>query len=47
VVEAGGADPGNGYEYLKTLNIGYFFYFGPYLDDLAKVLDNKLNSAGT
>jgi hypothetical protein len=34
----------NGYEYLKTLNIGYFFYFGPYLDDLAKVLDNKLKT---
>ena len=34
----------NGYEYLKTLNIGYFFYSGPYLDDLAKVLDNKLKT---
>lgn len=34
----------NGYEYLKTLNIGYFFYSGPYLNDLAKVLDNKLKT---
>ena len=34
----------NGYEYLKTLNIGYFFYSGPYLDDLEKVLDNKLKT---
>ena len=34
----------NGYEYLKTLNIGYVFYSGPYLDDLAKVLDNKLKT---
>ena len=34
----------NGYEYLKTLNIGYFFYSGPYLDDLARVLDNKLKT---
>ncbi len=28
----------NGYEYLKTLNIGYYFYSGPYADDLIKVL---------
>jgi hypothetical protein len=34
----------NGYEYLKTLNIGYFFYSGPYLNDLAKVLDNRLKT---
>lgn len=34
----------NGYEYLKTLNIGYFFYSGPYLTDLAKVLDSKLKT---
>ena len=34
----------NGYEYLKTLNIGYFFYSGSYLDDLDKVLDNKLRT---
>lgn len=29
----------NGYEYLKTLNIGYFFYNGPYVDDILRVLD--------
>jgi len=29
----------NGYEYLKQLDIGYFFYGGPYVDDLLKVLD--------
>ncbi|CUK00958.1 hypothetical protein PH7735_02393 [Shimia thalassica] len=29
----------NGYTYLKTLDIGYFFYSGPYADDLLKVLD--------
>jgi superfamily II DNA or RNA helicase len=29
----------NGYEYLKRLDIGYFFYSGSYLDDLLKVLD--------
>jgi len=29
----------NGYKYLKTLDIGYFFYSGPYADDLLKVLD--------
>lgn len=34
----------NGYEYLKTLNIGYCFYSGPYLDDLEKVLDSKLKT---
>jgi hypothetical protein len=34
----------NGYEHLKTLNIGYYFYSGPYLDDLAKVLDPKLKT---
>jgi hypothetical protein len=34
----------NGYEYLKTLNIGYFFYSGSYLDDLEKVLDNRLKT---
>lgn len=30
----------NGYEYLKQLDIGYFFYNGPYVDDIAKVLDS-------
>src|SRR3546814_10965589 len=29
----------NGYEHLKQLDIGYFFYNGPYVDDIAKVLD--------
>lgn len=29
----------NGYEYLKQLDIGYFFYSGPYVDDLLNVLD--------
>lgn len=29
----------NGYEYLKQLDIGYFFYSGPYVDDILNVLD--------
>lgn len=29
----------NGYQYLKTLDIGYFFYSGSYADDILKVLD--------
>ncbi|MEQ1672370.1 MAG: DEAD/DEAH box helicase, partial [Hyphomicrobium sp.] len=29
----------NGYTYLKSLDIGYFFYSGNYLDSIAKVLD--------
>ena len=29
----------NGYKYLKTLEIGYFFYSGSYADDILKVLD--------
>lgn len=29
----------NGYEYLKQLDIGYFFYNGPYVDDILQVLD--------
>lgn len=29
----------NGYEYLKQLDIGYFFYSGSYTDDIVKVLD--------
>lgn len=28
----------NGYEYLKHLNIGYFFYSGPYVDEILNVL---------
>ena len=31
----------NGYEYLKTLDIGYYFYSGAYVDDITKVLDPK------
>lgn len=30
----------NGYEYLKRLDIGYFFYSGSYIDDIMKVLDS-------
>ncbi len=30
----------DGYDYLKQLDIGYFFYNGPYVDDIAKVLDS-------
>ena len=29
----------NGYEYLKRLDIGYFFYTGNYVDDILRVLD--------
>lgn len=29
----------NGYKFLKTLDIGYFFYSGSYADDILKVLD--------
>jgi superfamily II DNA or RNA helicase len=29
----------NGYEYLKQLDIGYFFYSGSYVDDILTVLD--------
>jgi len=29
----------NGYEHLKTLDIGYYFYSGSYLDDVLNVLD--------
>ncbi|WDR06668.1 DEAD/DEAH box helicase [Devosia rhodophyticola] len=29
----------NGYQYLKRLDIGYFFYSGAYADDILKVLD--------
>lgn len=29
----------NGYEHLKSLDIGYFFYAGDYADDILKVLD--------
>ena len=29
----------NGYQYLKQLDIGYFFYSGPYVDEILNVLD--------
>ncbi|MDD4349106.1 MAG: hypothetical protein PHF70_08355 [Opitutales bacterium] len=29
----------NGYEYLKQLDIGYYFYSGSYIDDITNVLD--------
>lgn len=29
----------NGYEYLKRLDIGYYFYSGSYVDDIIQVLD--------
>ena len=29
----------NGYQYLKQLDIGYYFYAGPYTDEILKVLD--------
>jgi hypothetical protein len=29
----------NGYEYLKQLDIGYYFYSGPYADEILAVLD--------
>ncbi|MGV3609662.1 MAG: DEAD/DEAH box helicase [Fluviicola sp.] len=29
----------NGYEYLKTLNLGYYFYSGAYADEILNVLD--------
>jgi superfamily II DNA or RNA helicase len=31
----------NGYEHLKQLDMGYFFYAGPYVDDILKVLDSR------
>jgi len=31
----------NGYEYLKTLNLGYYFYSGAYADDILNVLDSN------
>jgi len=34
----------NGYEYLKQLDIGYFFYSGSYIDDISKVLDPDLKT---
>jgi hypothetical protein len=34
----------NGYEYLKSLDIGYFFYTKKYLDAIKKVLDPSLKT---
>jgi superfamily II DNA or RNA helicase len=34
----------NGYEYLKSLDIGYYFYTGRYLDAIMKVLDATLKT---
>jgi len=34
----------NGYQWLKSLDIGYFFYTGPYVDAIAKVLDPALKT---
>ncbi|MBI1405012.1 MAG: DEAD/DEAH box helicase [Caulobacter sp.] len=34
----------NGYDHLKTLDIGYFFYSGSYLDSIMKVLDPGLKT---
>jgi hypothetical protein len=31
----------NGYEHLKQLDIGYFFYSGSYVDDMAQVIDTS------
>ncbi len=31
----------NGYEYLKQLDIGYFFYSGSYTNDILKVLNQE------
>ncbi len=34
----------NGYDHLKALDIGYFFYTGRYIDSLGKVLDPALKT---
>jgi superfamily II DNA or RNA helicase len=34
----------NGYQWLKSLDIGYFFYNGPYVDDILRVLDPALKT---
>ncbi len=34
----------NGYEYLKTLDIGYYFYSGSYIDEITDVLDTSLKT---
>ena len=34
----------NGYDHLKSLSLGYYFYTGPYLNDLSDVLDPSLKT---
>jgi superfamily II DNA or RNA helicase len=34
----------NGYQYLKRLDIGYYFYSGSYIDEIASVLDTDLKT---
>lgn len=34
----------NGYQYLKRLDIGYYFYSGSYIDEIADVLDTDLKT---
>lgn len=34
----------NGYQYLKTLDIGYYFYSGSYIDEITEVLDSHLKT---
>ncbi len=34
----------NGYEYLKILDIGYYFYSGSYIDEINDVLDTQLKT---
>lgn len=34
----------NGYEYLKQLDIGYYFYSGSYVDEIADVLDTNMKT---
>lgn len=34
----------NGYQYLKRLDIGYYFYSGSYIDEIAAVLDTNLKT---
>jgi len=34
----------NGYQWLKSLDIGYFFYTGPYVDAVTKVMDPALKT---
>ena len=34
----------NGYEYLKTLHIGYYFYTGSYADEILSVLDPSVKT---